>query len=217
MKEQFEKNHKVKVIVMGIASAVIITLSITLFYVNRNTGINKPKSDNSKTSMINSTTPKKDDTEYVKAISIDNNDYFESNCGVSYYVPELIIYDDILYAGIDENNELTKKLETIKINNRKGHKILGNVKDAYFVENGTCGYHFAFASDKDGKFYYINNYQKSKSKMLEVTLVTELSNIKTVESRESDESINAYAIDEKGKEYELGDIIDKYAKLDEKA
>lgn len=216
MKEQFEKNHKIKVIAMGIASLVIIGLSVTLFYVNKNNETDKPKSNNTKntSSTTSSTTPKKDDTNYVEAISVDNNDYFESECGVSYYVPELIVYEDALYAGIDDKNDLTKNLETIKINNGKGFKLIDNIREAYFVEEGNCGYHFAFASGKDGNFYYINNYKDSKSKMLEVTLIKELKNIKTVESREGEESIDAYAIDEKGKEYNLSKIIETYSKLD---
>lgn len=218
MKEQFEKNHKIKVITMGILSTIIIALSVTLFFVNKNVENDKPKSNNTNnTSSTSSTTPKKDDTEYVEAISVDNNDYFESKCNVTYYIPELIVYEDTLYAGIDEKNELTKKLETIKINNRKGYKLIDNIREAYFVEKGQCGYHFAFASGKDGKFYYINNYKDSKSSMLEVTLVKELSDIKKVESREEKKSIEAYAIDSKNKEYNLSDIIAKYSQLKEGA
>lgn len=216
MKEQFDKNHKIKVIAMGLASIIIIGLSASLFFINRDNLNDKIKDKDTKTSSnISSTTPKKDDTEYVEAISVDNNDYFESECDVAYYVPELIVYEETLYAGLDEKNDLTKNLETIKINNRKGYKLVDNIREAYFVEEGQCGYHYAFASGKDGKFYYINNYKDSKSKMLEVTLIKELKNIKTVESREGEESIEAYAIDEKGKEYNLYEIIEKYSNLNE--
>lgn len=217
MKEQFEKNQKIKIIAMSILSIIIIALSISLFYVNRNGENDKTKTNNNKSTTTSSTTPKKDATNYVEAISVDNNDYFESQCGVAYYIPELIVYEDTLYAGIDEKNDLTKKLETIKINNKKGYKLIDNIREAYFVEEGQCGYQYAFASGKDGKFYYINNYRDSKSKMLEVTLIKELSNIKTVESREGEDSIDAYAIDEKGKEHSLIDIIEKYSKINQGA
>lgn len=217
MKEQLEKNQKIKIIAMSILSILIIGLTISLFYVNRNSENDKTKTNNNKSTTTSSTTPKKDATNYVEAISVDNNDYFESQCGVAYYIPELIVYEDTLYAGIDEKNDLTKKLETIKINNKKGYKLIDNIREAYFVEEGQCGYQYAFASGKDGKFYYINNYRDSKSKMLEVTLIKELSNIKTVESREGEDSIDAYAIDEKGKEHSLIDIIEKYSKINQGA
>ena len=213
MKEQFEKNNKIKIIAMALLSIIIIGATISLFYVNKNQEINKLKEKNT-SSTTSSTTPKKDPNSNVEAISIENTDYYESDCGVAYYIPEFIIYEDVLYAGIDEKSDLTKNLKTIDINNRKGYKLIDNVENAFFVEEGQCGFQFAFASGKDGKFYYINNYRLSKSKILEVLEIKELKNIKEVESLEEDDAICAYAKDKNGKEYRLDDIIDKYAKLE---
>lgn len=187
-----------------------------LFYFNKNNNQDKSKENNPQntSSTTSSSTPRKDATKYVETISVVNNDYYESICQVTYYIPELIIYENTLYAVIDQKNELTNELETIKINNRQVHKLLDNVKEAYFAESGQCGTTFAFATGNDGKLYYINNYKYSTSKILEVTEIKELSNIVTIISHQlgDEDFIAAYAIDLQNTEHELTDIITKYAK-----
>lgn len=210
MKEQFEKNHKIKVIVMGIASLVIIGLSVTLFYVNKNTDI--PKSNNKNTSSTTSSTaPKKDDTEYVDTINIDIPDYKKEDN--KYITSGFTIYEGNLYADIVSEELLEEyKNKTTTINNGECYLIQKEITNIFRVTKGEGEYYYLFAINDKGDLYYINNLVNSTSDKFKVTKVTELKNIKEVLVKET-KPMNAIAIDKDNKEHDINALIDKYAKL----
>ncbi len=213
MKEQFEKNHKIKVIVMGIASLVIIGLSVTLFYVNKNTETDKPKSNNAKntSSTMSSTTPKKDDTEYVDTINMDIPDYKKEDN--KYITSGFTIYNNNLYADIVSDELLEEyKNKTTTINNGEAYLIQKNITNIFRVTKDKGEYYYLFAVNDKGDLYYINNLVKSTSSKFKVTKITELKNIKEVLVKET-MPMSAVAIDKDNKEHDLKDIIEKYAKL----
>lgn len=213
MKEQFEKNQKIKVIAMSVASILIIALSISLFFINKTSDTDTDKPNNKGTT----TTAKKDETNYVKAISIDNADYgLNNNSKAEYYIPGFIIYENNLYADLGSSNLVDDiREDSIKINNADAYLLKEGITKAFIVEQGSKGYHYAFAIDSDGNLFYINHFASSKLKMLEVIEVTELKNIADVEAAEGKgkNAVDAYAIDTKGEEHNLDEIISKYAKL----
>lgn len=213
MKEQFEKNQKIKVIAMGILSIILIVSSITLFYLDKNNDSNKPKNDSLKTS---STTPKKDDNKYVDAISVDIPNYNIPNEDYpAYFAPEFTIYEGNLYADIESDNETTKVLleDTITINNKKCYLIKKGIKEVFVVKNGKSPIYLTFAINDDGDLFYIDNISKfipkSKSDVFKVTKISELKNVVEVKYRENASISEAYAIDSKGIEHNLSDIIAK--------
>lgn len=212
MKEQFDKNQKIKVIAMGIASIIIIGLSASLFFVNRDNINDKIKDKDTKTSSnISSTTPKKDDTEYVDTINMDIPDYKKEDN--KYITSGFTIYENNLYADIVSDELLEEyKNKTTKINNGEGYLIQKDITNIFRVTKGEGEYNYLFAINDKGDLYYINNLVNSTSSKFKVTKITELKDIKEVSVKET-MPMNAVAIDKDNKEHDLNDIIDKYAKL----
>ncbi len=208
MKEQFEKNNKIKIIAMGLLSIIIIGATISLFYVNKKTDDNKPKTKNPITST---TIPKESDKDYVDAISIDIPDYDKTDD--KYITSGFTIYKDNLYADIVSENLLKEfKDKTITINNGEGYLIQKDIAKVFRVTKDKGEYYYIFAINSKGELFYINNLVNSESKKFKVTKVSELKNIKDVVVKET-YPMSAIAIDNKNKEHNLDDIIDKYAKL----
>lgn len=214
MKEQFEKNQKIKVIIIGVASTIIIILTISLYFVKGSNYNDKVKSNLDKRTT---TTAKKDETNYVDAITVSNADYgLNNNSKAEYYVPGFIIYEDNLYADLGSSalvDDIREK--SIKINNADAYLLKEGLTKAFIVEQGSKGYHYAFAINAEGQLFYINHFASSKLKMLEVIEIPELKNITDVQSAEGrgKNAVDAYAIDANGEEHNLSDIIDKYAKM----
>ena len=208
MKEQFEKNNKIKIIAMALLSIIIIGATISLFYVNKKTDDNKPKAKNPITST---TIPKESDKDYVDAISIDIPDYDKTDD--KYITSGFTIYKDNLYANIVSENLLKEfKDKTITINNGEGYLIQKDITQVFRVTKDKGEYYYIFAINSKGELFYINNLVNSESKKFKVTKVSELKNIKDVVVKET-YPMSAVAIDNKNKEHNLDDIIDKYAKL----
>lgn len=213
MKEQMEKDQKIKIMVMSISLVIIMGLSISLFFGNKNT--DKPKSNNS-SSTTSSTTTKKDDNNYVDATSIDIPKY-ENNRKV-YLTSGFTIYENNLYADIVDNNDYLKEFKdkTIDINNGKGYLIQKNITKIFVTTKGKGKYYYLLAINDKGELYYINNLVESKSKKFEVTKISKLKNIKDVYTREI-MPMEAVAVNDKNQEFSLNDIIDKYSKFKEEA
>lgn len=155
MKEQFEKNHKIKVIVVGIFLTIIMVLSITLFFINKNTEIDKPKSSNTKntSSTTSSTTPRKDDTEYVDTISIDIPNYQKDDN--KYITSGFTIYKNNLYADIVSAELLEEyKGKTTTINNNEEYLIQKDIINIFRVTKNKGDYYYLFAISAEGNLYY---------------------------------------------------------------
>lgn len=205
-----QKNKKQNLIIIILTIVIIVLIGIIIILLMTGTSKKESTEKENQTKKTYPTTYKPiDAVEHTK-----NADYENSMCSPNYLTGEFLIKDNNLYAVIDANNEYTNDLTTEEVHNNKVIKILSNVKQAFFVEEGQCGYHYAFATGLNGEFYYINNFYYAKQENFNVTIVNELKDIERLESREEDGSIAAYAIDRAGKEYSLYDIISNYSKLD---